>query len=742
MAGLDEAETLRRLGKLGAAAGTEFETAVSELEAAVANAEPTILLAAASLYGLTQGVADDGSVEVGDHVGMFSPFHVELLQAFALAQPSVDARNLREALSPNLETFKPLLTRASTSFALKRFEATTKLPRPERHRAAVLERMRGATHAVRNWGYPRQVFRLSRALFAPMDDRANQQLGFRPSKLVQVFEKLIAETERRLNRHRFDMQAIFRAPTVQTVFDVYCERFPDVDRSRMAGLAHLDLESVKALLIQHRDLSLPDIYTFTTAELAHMYDGAIDVDVLEAVLDRWCHDWGALVDVDREHFFLGNPIWQRPLVRVDNGYFMPIPTLGLSFCTELVEQQLSVDGALFRAYEHERAKYLENAVAELFAKALPDASLFCGSLWTDPESGKEFENDLLVQIDSHIFVVEAKSGKITGPARRGAPGRVKKTIEELVVAPSAQAGRFVNFLAQNPGKHSFKTRSGTCNEVDTTDIHHFRRLSVTFELFPLLSAPRRELIESGLATAESLAWSVCLADLETIFDILATQAQRIHFLTRRPEFEEHALFTGDEIDLLALYLDNGLNIGEVEFDGVSMLQLAGASRRIDEYYMHQSPGAAQRPSMQMTAWWSAILETLEKRKTPRWTDLACLLLNLPPDDQRKLEVAFRKIKENVKQHRRTRGHQNAAVMSYGPPQRRAGVVALAHTNVDKTTRDNYVQAAISEARDLSGVERVVVITRDLEHDTRSYSAIACAHPQNRRLALGNTPAGA
>ncbi|MCA9665978.1 MAG: hypothetical protein KC503_10335 [Myxococcales bacterium] len=65
------------------------------------------------------------------------------------------------------------------------------------------------------------------------------------------------------------------------------------------------------------------------------------------------------------------------------------------------------------------------------------------------------------------------------------------------------------------------------------------------------------------------------------------------------------------------------------------------------------------------------------------------------------------------------------------------MVALAHKDIDRNTRDSYVQAGIAEARELSGGERVVVITRDLGHDTQAYSAIMCAHPRDKALALGN-----
>ena len=71
-----------------------------------------------------------------------------------------------------------------------------------------------------------------------------------------------------------------------------------------------------------------------------------------------------------------------------------------------------------------------------------------------------YETDLIAFIDSFALVVECKSGKVTPPALRGAAGRMRKHIQELLIDPNLQSLRLktrLEFLAFNPtevGSHS------------------------------------------------------------------------------------------------------------------------------------------------------------------------------------------------------------------------------------------------------------------------------------------------
>jgi hypothetical protein len=148
--------------------------------------------------------------------------------------------------------------------------------------------------------------------------------------------------------------------------------------------------------------------------------------------------------------------------------------------------------------------------------------------------------------------VEDKSNIITDEAQRGLQKRLEKTVEMLVVNPTLQGQQFAALLRNNPGKHTFKTKRGTENVVDSTDIRRYLMFGVTFELFGLLSLRGMTLRNAGLIAEEiDPAVVLALVDLETVLKTLDSDTRRFHYLSRRIDLEQQSHLTGDEFDLLS-----------------------------------------------------------------------------------------------------------------------------------------------------------------------------------------------
>ena len=83
-------------------------------------------------------------------------------------------------------------------------------------------------------------------------------------------------------------------------------------------------------------------------------------------------------------------------------------------------------------------------------------------------------------------------------------------------------------------------------------------LTVTLEQFGSVSN-LRDLVESGISSRKlpELAPVISLTDLMVIFEILDLQSERVHYLARRREINSHVVWFGDELDILAFYLQNG-----------------------------------------------------------------------------------------------------------------------------------------------------------------------------------------
>ncbi len=316
-------------------------------------------------------------------------------------------------------------------------------------------------------------------------------------------------------------------------------------------------------------------------------------------------------------------------------------------------------GGLSERYDDRRGAFLEEGVAREFGAAFPAAWIYRGSMWRDPATGVQYENDLLVQLDTHLIIVEAKAGRVTAPARRGAEKRLEHTVAELVVKPSEQARRFADYLHARPGRHTFATKSGRPNKVDTTELPEILAVSVTLELLGTLASRWPAVRDAGfLAAGVELAPTMSLADLQIAFELLDSTCEKMHYLSRRASFEAHAEYIGDELDLLAFYLATGFNIGEAEFNG-SFLPLYGMSRTLDPYFMRRWQGEdVAKPRRRLTSWWRDMLDRIETRRPPRWIELGQVLLNVTDHDQEEFERGFAQVCENARQHWSDRGYPN------------------------------------------------------------------------------------
>jgi hypothetical protein len=726
--GIPIGEAIQQARSAGEELGRQFEGLFQELRERILSFDPVSMLCVFLVYGLS---APEGSDRELTDARPILQSDVELLQALCLQHPH-QAFGPRPFTSADLSSLADLVQDSATAFQwrrLARLEPSMSLGQRQQLRA--LERMRGDTQVIRNWGYPDQITSAVTRLFAPLDDDIEEATGVRIADLVAMCLTVKGIAEDRLNRHLGSLLPVFRADTIGSVVGAYYRSFPDLESTPEELLLLMkqrgaSLEEVQAMLLSHSDLRLPDICTFSLNDFIGAYPQTCSSDDLERILEGWALSFGDLADRNPEHFFLANPVWPRPLIRLgDRLYCMPILGIFYSFCLELMESVVQQDAALRARYEDRRGNFLEDEVEAQLKLAFPSASIHRGSQWHDPVTDKDFENDLLLVIDSHLMVIEAKSGRVPPPARRGAEARLQRTIDDLLVAPSVQSKRFADYLRQNPGPHVFSTRRGITNEVDTSMVHKVIRLTVTFEQLADLTSHWPDLRAAGFIPEDmEAAPTMSLADLEIIFHILEGSCERLHYLVRRAEFEEHADYLGDEMDLLALYIETGFNVGEAEFDGTG-LYLWGMSKALDPYFMlASSRQGVSKPHLRLTEWWRDLLQRIEERQAPRWTELGQILLSVAYDDQAAFEKGFKRVRRIVCRQWQVPGHDNVVLLRTGPAQRREAIVGLAYKGISREQRNQLIENAAGDAIESVQTDRVLVIGVDVARGDYPYSVIA------------------
>src|SRR3546814_14392919 len=96
---------------------------------------------------------------------------------------------------------------------------------------------------------------------------------------------------------------------------------------------------------------------------------------------------------------------------------------------------------------------------------------------------------------------------------------------------------------------------------------------------------------------EDLAPSINITDLESVFELLTREVEKVHYLSRRREFAAHMDYEGDEIDLLGFYLDDRFNIGDTEYSQDIVVNMELKSKALDPYLVGSCEGKpVQKPS--------------------------------------------------------------------------------------------------------------------------------------------------
>lgn len=678
-----------------------FEDSLAKINEILRKASPLEILSRLSFYDLL--LCDQLGTRENTYLTVHQP-HVELAQALCLSVPltEVSAKPLQppdqQALSDSLKT-------AMTSFSHKRL--------PEEQPGAEIlstEWMRIHTQLFRNRAHPEYTFTFYEELFTPLDDRMIAASGLTLSGVLRMIHTLIKEIEKSLCSQVNIHLQIFRSKTISEAIAISGDTQEDQGKlSEFVSEKGFGLEHVKALSFAYQGHCLSECFTFTVADAVEAYGSSISHQKVQWILDKLSLAPGALTNEKQEHFFLGNPIWSKPFIKVGKeSYFWPIPQTFVTSGIEMLEGLIDEFPYVKEYYEQDvRASYLENKAEALFAQALPGCLTYRGSLWSDPQTGTQWENDLAVLLDTFLIVVESKSGAIPPSARRGGK-RLQHAVKELIQTPAEQSTRFVEFLLKNRKVHCFETKRGVSNTIDTTNVRRVVRISLTLESFGPLTCQARLLSEGGfLPHGFDASVTIPYLALKTCFFYLQSPHEKLHYLCRRSSWEANVHFLADEYDLLTFYLGSGFNVGALEFQERNLI-LYGLGDRLDDYSRAVAFGfPCEKPGLKMTSWWRAILKQTAERRFPGWTDAGIFLLSLDASEQWQIEKSIERLKKGFRRGFRGKGAQNSLIL-ISERQGNPAVGAYVFDTQNRFGLEADLNSMVSTARERGATEVLII----------------------------------
>ena len=569
---------------------------------------------------------------------------VEIAQTFVL----LGNNNIKPVpISPNnFERYWPLMNRHIYSFLKKlpdNEDATETFK-------AVRRRARLQTLYYRNLFTRYECEKTILSLLQKIDNQSNEELGYTVSDVYRSAIKIVEHIEDRFEIFCKNINILMRSNSRKKVLetiDFLTSLYP-LSRKAWRYRDHMfeTTEDLRIAGFQAAEMAWPWVFKVEEQWLNDNFPPCIVSALYNLAIIP-----NSLKKQDPEHIYFNNPVWKRPYIKLENNdLFSASPQLIYSFPFLIIETIIDKHPKLISAYEDARAEYLENATINLLQTALPNATIHHGVVWDDPDTGKTWENDVVVLIGNFVFVFEAKSGRINDAARRGADLSLIKNFKELFIEPGEQGWRLQNYIEKYRDAAVLKLKKdGSIINLQMDHPKIVFRYSICFEHFTNLTSSRFFLKELGLIDNDT-AWApiLSLGELQMIVRFLDTELSFQHYLTRRQNLDKVINFLGDEQDILSMYLNNGLYLQteDIEETQIAFLNSDEAVRK--PYTPRNDRREPVLKSITLPPLWSKIVKELYlNNENSHKLDAINTILNQSPYVLMDFEKRIRKFRRGV-----------------------------------------------------------------------------------------------
>jgi len=505
---------------------------------------------------------------------------------------------------------------------------------------------------VRYPAYPHHLERAVRGIFSPLSDQLELVLGFNIDDALAFAHGIEAMLSRRLNDRRDQARSAERRFRKEA--KGYRQKLHKEDSELpteiLEHLARMDPSraehEIQNLVIAWTFFALGDTLSFTAEELAN--ETGREIERIKAWLKSMSLEFST-VDARYRIPSPTHPLMTRPLIHQGERYFCPVPNSLVWSIRPALESYLNPESpqaasgtntVIWERYQKARSDYLEARSLELLEGALRHAEAYRNLKYdVVDDSGEvvEVELDGLLILDSVLFLVEAKAGTMSLPARRGAPKRMVAEIKELIGEAYNQALRARRYI-ETTDKPTFRLSDGNVIEIPKQQIDKIFMVTITLEALDAFVTTLYQLEDLGLFTESDLPWTVSLFDLEVIADLIEFPSQFIHYLTRRHRLNQlKRIYAHDELDWFGHYLQEGLYFEDVfGEEGPDLYSLLSYTTIFDDYYFYvlgYRTTPVPKPSQPMPDIMRQILNELEDTRPPGYVDAACALLDMGSDSR-------------------------------------------------------------------------------------------------------------
>ena len=261
-------------------------------------------------------------------------------------------------------------------------------------------------------------------------------------------------------------------------------------------------------------------------------ESSLPQQVAQSVLDFFSLNFG---DVPRDFvlFSATHQLRERPLIHHEGSYMYPEPgailwALKARIETALNSPETGGGGKTWTKYDRHRAAYLESETLRLIGDALRTKEIYRSLKYPFQEEGlsKQPELDGMIMYDSTLYLIVAKAGGFSSPARRGARERLRKDITDLIGKAHNQALRAKSYI-DSTDDPEFVDKRGKKVLLDKARFSRTLIVTTTLEPMDVLNSVLHELVAAQLLKEENLPWAVSLGNLRVVCETIEFPGQLI-----------------------------------------------------------------------------------------------------------------------------------------------------------------------------------------------------------------------
>ena len=588
-----------------------------------------------------------------------SPGHVEYLALQALAVGLDSTPTAHPAEAPQLtdeaiEIARSLFFDAEMLLVLHSLEDSGGQGEPI---ADYQFKERISSLAVRGTGYAEHHQRVIAGCFTPLDDLCKRVLGFTAANALEIHAGVVELINGRVS------ERVAQSP------EDYTETTRELKRARKSGasetlpswLLELPPNEAKAhvasMVQSWTFLDSRSLAVFTAEEVADAT--GLPPEVVKSFLDAFvCEP----AEFDEELHGLpsgAHPLTAKPVLRVGDGYLIPVLRTVLETIRPRMEDLLSEDRGAWDKYVRHRGRFVEQEVSRLLADAFPGSRSWTGLGWRSEADQSDIDG--LVDCGDIAIRLQCKSGRITAPVRRGAPKRMLEELGELVGEAAEQHARLAQTLElQTPLALGFAD-----NETRALSRPLQIEAIVTLDEITTWATQAHRLQGLDILPAErSVPWILSLTDLMVVVDLLEG-ASLAHYLIRRQRLErDRRIEAHDELDWVGHYIAEGLFFDQY-FEGEDApggFKLMSYTDEIDAWYFTKQGlrprNPAPRPRQAVPEPLDLLLRRLASERPEHWLIASVALLE-GGDDSRNLWADG---VERIRSRARSEGWSNTTQM--------------------------------------------------------------------------------